>query len=169
MQEMQMFESPEFGRVRTLVENGEILFCGSDVAKALGYARPNEAIARHSRGTLKRRIPTNSGEQEMLFIPEPDLYRLIFGSKLPTAEKFTDWVTKEILPSIRKGGVYMTDEALEAAVDKVFDLRPTAIINRLDLRKPLYRQTAAYGHFGRPELDLPWEKTDAVEAIKAVY
>ena len=92
MQEMQMFESPEFGRVRTLVENGEILFCGSDVAKALGYARPNEAIARHSRGTLKRRIPTNSGEQEMLFIPEPDLYRLIFSSKLPAAEKFTDWV-----------------------------------------------------------------------------
>ncbi len=59
------------------------------------------------------------------------------------------------------------DESLEAAVDKVFDLRPTAIINRLDLRRPLYRQTAAYGHFGRPELELPWEKTDMVDAIKA--
>jgi len=59
------------------------------------------------------------------------------------------------------------DEALEAAVDKVFDLRPTAIINRLDLRRPIYRQTAAYGHFGRPELELPWEKTDMVDAIKA--
>ena len=58
------------------------------------------------------------------------------------------------------------DEALEAAVDKVFDLRPTAIINRLDLRRPIYRQTAAYGHFGRPELDLPWEKTDMMDAIK---
>ncbi|MDE7004537.1 MAG: methionine adenosyltransferase [Oscillospiraceae bacterium] len=61
----------------------------------------------------------------------------------------------------------VSDEALEAAVDKVFDLRPTAIINRLDLRRPIYRQTAAYGHFGRPELDLPWEKTDMTEAIKA--
>ena len=61
----------------------------------------------------------------------------------------------------------VSDEALEAAVEKVFDLRPTAIINRLDLRRPIYRQTAAYGHFGRPELDLPWEKTDMVEAIKA--
>ncbi len=61
----------------------------------------------------------------------------------------------------------VSDEALEAAVDKVFDLRPTAIINRLDLRRPIYRQTAAYGHFGRPELDLPWEKTDMVEAVKA--
>ena len=62
----------------------------------------------------------------------------------------------------------VSDEALEAAVEKVFDLRPTAIINRLDLRRPIYRQTAAYGHFGRPELDLPWERTDMVEALKAV-
>ena len=61
----------------------------------------------------------------------------------------------------------VADAVLEAAVDKVFDLRPTAIINRLDLRRPIYRQTAAYGHFGRPELDLPWEQTDMVEAIKA--
>ena len=61
----------------------------------------------------------------------------------------------------------VSDEALEAAVEKVFDLRPTAIINRLDLRRPIYRQIAAYGHFGRPELDLPWERTDMVEALKA--
>ena len=61
----------------------------------------------------------------------------------------------------------VSDEALEAAVEKVFDLRPTAIINRLDLRRPIYRQTAAYGHFGRPDLDLPWEKTDMIDAIKA--
>ena len=60
----------------------------------------------------------------------------------------------------------VSDAALEAAVDKVFDLRPTAIINRLDLRRPIYRQTAAYGHFGRPELDLPWEKTDMTDALK---
>ncbi len=61
----------------------------------------------------------------------------------------------------------VADDALEAAVDKVFDLRPAAIIKRLDLRRPIYRQTAAYGHFGRPELDLPWEKTDMVDAVKA--
>ena len=61
----------------------------------------------------------------------------------------------------------VSDEALEAAVDKVFDLRPAAIIRRLDLRRPIYRQTAAYGHFGRPELDLPWEKTDMTDALKA--
>ncbi len=61
----------------------------------------------------------------------------------------------------------VSDEALEAAVDQIFDLRPTAIINRLELRRPIYRQTAAYGHFGRPDLDLPWEKTDMVGALKA--
>ena len=60
----------------------------------------------------------------------------------------------------------VSDEALEAAVGKAFDLRPSAIINRLDLRRPIYRQTAAYGHFGRPELDLPWERTDMTETLK---
>lgn len=123
MQKMQMFESPEFGQVRTLTENGEVLFCGNDVAKALGYARPKDAIAAHSKGAVKRRLLSNGGKQEFVFIPEPDLYRLIFGSKLPTAEKFTDWVTKEILPAIRKTGVYLTDEALEAAI-----LNPDTII-----------------------------------------
>ena len=61
----------------------------------------------------------------------------------------------------------VSDGVLEAAVEKVFDLRPTAIINRLDLRRPIYRQVAAYGHFGRPELDLPWERTDMAEALRA--
>ena len=61
----------------------------------------------------------------------------------------------------------VADAALEAAVDQVFDLRPTAIINRMELRRPIYRQTAAYGHFGRPELNLPWERTDMVDELKA--
>ena len=61
----------------------------------------------------------------------------------------------------------VADDRLEDVVDQLFDLRPTAIINRLNLRRPIYRQIAAYGHFGRPELDLPWEKTDMVEALKA--
>ena len=81
----------------------------------------------------------------MTFIPEPDLYRLIFGSKLPTAEKFTDWVTGEILPAIRKSGVYMTDEALEAAI-----LNPDTIIKlalelkaERNMRQDLERQILA--------------------------
>ena len=61
----------------------------------------------------------------------------------------------------------VSDVKLEEAVEKVFDLRPAAIIRDLDLRRPIYRQTAAYGHFGRADLDLPWERTDRVEALKA--
>ena len=61
----------------------------------------------------------------------------------------------------------VSDEALEAAIEKTFDLRPTAIIRDLDLRRPIYRQTAAYGHFGRSDLDLPWERTDRIDALKA--
>ena len=83
-------------------------------------------MKRHCRYSVKRRVPHPQAADkqiEMLFIPEPDLYRLIFGSKLPTAEKFTDWVTKDILPAIRKSGVYMTDKALEAAI-----LNPDTII-----------------------------------------
>lgn len=113
MSEVQIFQNQQFGSVRTLEENGEILFCGSDVAKALGYSNPRDVISRHCRGVVKRDTPTDSGKQEMSFIPESDLYRLVFSSKLPTAEKFTDWVTKEILPAIRKHGMYATPEMAE--------------------------------------------------------
>lgn len=116
MNDLLVFNNPEFGEVRTMEENGNVFFCGSDVAKSLGYGEPHKAIARHCKGGMKRPIPTNGGMQEMLFISESDLYRLVFGSKLPTAEKFTDWVTGEVLPSIRKHGAYMTPETLEQAI-----------------------------------------------------
>ena len=116
MNDIQIFSNPDFGSVRTLEENGVILFCGADVAKALGYAKPQNALATHCKGALKRGILTAGGEQEMSFIPEADLYRLVFSSKLPTAEKFTDWVTETVLPSIRKHGAYMTPQTLQAAI-----------------------------------------------------
>ena len=106
MNDLQIFTNPDFGEVRTIEENGSVMFCGSDVAKALGYSNPRDAISRHCRGVVKRDTPTESGMQEMSFIPESDLYRLVFGSKLPTAERFTDWVTEEILPAIRRHGSY---------------------------------------------------------------
>lgn len=106
MNELQIFNHPDFGQVRTYEENGRVLFCGVDVAFTLGYSKPRNALAQHCRGALKRGVQTNGGMQEMIFIPESDLYRLVFGSKLPTAEKFTDWVTEEVLPSIRRAGSY---------------------------------------------------------------
>ena len=112
MNQMEIFKNPEFGSVRVIEENGKYLFCGTDVAKALGYARPNEAVSKRCKGTLKRRTPTTGGIQEMLFIPESDVYRLIVHSKLPSAERFERWVFDEVLPSIRKHGAYITREKL---------------------------------------------------------
>ena len=117
MTDIQIFNNPEFGTVRTLEEdNGVVLFCASDVAKALGYTNAPDAVSRHCRAIVKRDTPISGKIQEINFIPESDLYRLVFSSKLPTAEKFTDWVTSEVLPSIRKHGAYMTPETLQAAI-----------------------------------------------------
>lgn len=123
MNKIQVFNNPDFGEVRTIEESGTVLFCGRDVAMALGYTNPSKALNDHCRGVTKRYTPTTSGTQEVSFIPESDLYRLVFSSKLPTAEKFTDWVTSEVLPTIRKHGVYMTPETIEAAL-----LNPDTII-----------------------------------------
>lgn len=124
MNEMQVFNNSEFGEVRTIEENGIILFCGSDVAKALGYTNPSKAINDHCRGDLTKRYPIVDAlgrTQGAIFIPESDLYRLVFSSKLPTAEKFTDWVTKEVLPSIRKTGGYALPKDYPAALRALAD------------------------------------------------
>lgn len=110
MNELTIFNNPEFGEIRTLEENGAPLFCGSDVARALGYSNPAKALTDHCKGITKRYTPTDGGEQLLSFIPESDLYRLIFRSKLPSAERFTDWVTTEVLPSIRKNGGYIAQQ-----------------------------------------------------------
>lgn len=110
MNELKVFENAQFGRVRVIDENGKPLFCGSDVAKALGYAKPRNALGVHCKGALKRGIPTDGGLQEMLFIPEGDVYRLITRSKLPAAERFESWVFDEVLPSIRKSGGYIAGQ-----------------------------------------------------------
>ncbi|MFP3153612.1 phage antirepressor KilAC domain-containing protein [Lachnospiraceae bacterium ZAX-1] len=126
MNNLQIFENEEFGQVRTMEENGKILFCGSDIAKALGYARPNDAISNHCSHTLKHRIGVQTGIKvdgtpsiqniEMLFIPEGDLYRLVINSKLPSADKFEKWVFDDVLPSIRKHGMYVESNKLEEMI-----------------------------------------------------
>lgn len=143
--QIQVFNNEEFGEIRTLCEGEKVLFCGSDVAKALGYAAPRNAISARCKGALKRCALTNGGEQEMYFIPESDVYRLVFGSKLPTAEKFTDWVTEEVLPSIRKHGAYMTQEKLQEVLcnpDALFQI-VSALKEESDKRKALEIQNSA--------------------------
>lgn len=117
MNEIQIFKSDSFGAVRTTTdENGKILFCGKDVATALGYKKTADAISAHCKGGCEIPTPSNGGVQMMKFITEGDVYRLTFGSKLPSAEKFTDWVADEILPTIRRHGAYMTENTLEKAL-----------------------------------------------------
>ena len=114
--ELKIFNNPEFGEIRTITNGEQVLFCASDVATALGYAKPNNAVSQHCRATLKRGIPISGKIQDVNFIPEGDVYRLIIRSKLPAAEKFERWVFDEVLPTIRKHGAYMTDEALHRAI-----------------------------------------------------
>ena len=113
MTQIQIFNNPEFGEIRTIEENEQVLFCGSDIAKALGYTNPRKAMIDHCKGVTKRDTLTSGGKQEMSFLPEGDVYRLIAHSKLPAAEKFERWVFDEVLPTIRKHGAYMTPEQIE--------------------------------------------------------
>ena len=113
MNELQIINSAEFGELRTIEENGKLLFCGGDVAKALGYINVRDALAKHCKGVVKRDAPTKSGIQEMSFIPEGDVYRLICHSKLEGAERFERWVFDEVLPTIRRHGMYATNELLD--------------------------------------------------------
>ena len=109
---VKTFVNEEFGSVRTIEENGKVLFCGSDVAKALGYRRPKDAINAHCKGAVKRRLLTNGGAQEMKMISEGDVYRLISHSRLPSAEKFESWIFDDVLPTIRRTGGYVTNEEM---------------------------------------------------------
>lgn len=106
--QVKVFESAEFGSVRTVEVNGVPYFVGRDVATILGYKNIPDAISKHvdeeDKGVAK--CDTLGGTQEMVVINESGLYSLVFGSKLPNAKKFTKWVTSEVLPSIRKTGSY---------------------------------------------------------------
>lgn len=110
MNNIQVFENEEFGNIRTIEINEKPYFVGVDVAKALGYSNPRDALSRHCKGVVKRDTLTNRGVQRLSYINEGDLYRLIIKSKLPSAEKFELWVFEEVLPSIRQNGGYIMNQ-----------------------------------------------------------
>lgn len=115
MQELKIFENAEFGEVRTVELDGRPYFAGTDVARALGYSEPHKAVARHCRDDGMKRTPIVDGlgrEQEAVFISEGNLYRLIVSSKLPSAERFERWVFDEVLPTIRRHGLYAIDDII---------------------------------------------------------
>ena len=110
MNNLTVFSNPDFGAIRTAVINNKPYFCACDVARALGYARPNDAVRSHCRATVKHSTPVSRKMQEINFIPEGDVYRLIVRSKLPSAEKFESWVFDTVLPSIRQNGGYIMNQ-----------------------------------------------------------
>ncbi|HIW14884.1 MAG TPA: phage antirepressor KilAC domain-containing protein [Firmicutes bacterium] len=109
MNELKIFENPTFGQVRIVEREGEPWFVGKDVAQALGYKNPQEAIRTHvdeeDRGVSE--ILTPGGKQNIPIINESGLYSLVLSSKLPTAKAFKRWITSEVIPSIRKTGGYL--------------------------------------------------------------
>lgn len=115
MNDLKIFSNAEFGQIRTVEICGKPYFVAGDIAKALGYKDTTSAIKQHCRWVAKHHIPhpqSKSKELEVNVIPEGDLYRLITNSELPSAEYFESWVFDDVLPSIRKHGVYAVDELL---------------------------------------------------------
>ncbi|MGN0298904.1 MAG: BRO family protein [Lachnospiraceae bacterium] len=120
MNELKIFNSPEFGQIRVMDIDGEPWFVGKDVAEALGYQKPENAVSTHvdeedKTSTLIQGSGSNY-KSKAIIINESGLYSLVLSSKLPTAKKFKRWVTSEVLPSIRKHGAYMTPQTLEQAL-----------------------------------------------------
>ena len=118
MNELQIFENVEFGSVRTLMINDAPYFVGKDVAEILGYTNSSKALSDHvdDEDKLNNESLSSLGQRGGWLINESGLYSLILSSKMPNAKKFKNWVTAEVLPSIRKHGAYMTPETLEAAI-----------------------------------------------------
>lgn len=161
MNETKIFKSSEFGTVRTDIDDdGNILFCGTDVARALGYSNIPDALKRHCRAIVKRDTPISGKIQAVNFIPESDVYRLVFSSKLPNAERFTDWVTEEILPTIRKHGAYMTPETIEKVLSD-----PDTIIKLATELKEERERTAALN--AKIKADKPYTEFGAAIAANS--
>lgn len=114
MDKVRNFNSLEFGQIRTIIVDSEPWFVGKDIAESLGYKDTSDALKRHVQDDdkLSRCFPDSGQGRAMYIINESGLYSLILSSKLPKAKKFKKWVTGEVLPSIRKNGMYATDELL---------------------------------------------------------
>ena len=131
MNELKVFQNSEFGDLGVLTIDGKEYFPASQCAAILGYKSPKDAISAHCKGAVKHRLPTNGGTQEVKYIPEGDLYRLIIRSKLPAAEKFECWVFDEVLPELRKTGSYGNSVNLEEVIAKTATSVVSEVMNRI--------------------------------------
>lgn len=111
------FQNEAFGSLEVLMIGDKPYFPSSECATMLGYKNPRKAVIDHCRGVTKRDSLSRGGKQERNYIPEGDLYRLIVRSKLPEAEKFEAWIFDDIVPSIRRCGIYVTNEVLQKMIE----------------------------------------------------
>lgn len=117
MNEVAIFSNPQFGKIRTAGTADEPLFCLSDVCRILEIKNPRDWKSKlKPKGVVLIYTHTEGGEQQLTFIDEQNLYKVIMRSDKPQAESFQDWVCGEVLPSIRKHGAYMTEQTLEKAL-----------------------------------------------------
>lgn len=131
MNELQIFNSPEFGQVRTIKHGDTVLFCANDVAVALSYKKPNNAINRHCKhATLFQGIITDSlgRKQDANFIPYGDVVRLATRSELPNADIFEGWIFDEVIPSVMKHGMYMTSPIAQQAINNPTEFLARAVL-----------------------------------------
>lgn len=151
MKDMQIFNNEQFGQVRVITKDGEPWFVGKDIATILGYKDTSDSLKRHvdTDDKLTRCFTDTGQSREMIVINESGLYSLILGSKLPSAKKFKKWVTSDVLPSIRKHGMYATDELINnpdlliAAATKIKEER-AARLEAEKLRDKLIHQNKLY-------------------------
>lgn len=167
MDGLKLFESPKFGKVRTITEDGKVLFCGSDVAKALGYKRPADAITAHCKGSVIRRLPTNGGAQPTKFITEGDVIRLVARSPLPEAAKVESWIFDEVVPSVLHHGAYIAPNTLDQMIaSPEFGIRLlTELKEERDRRKEVEAQKVALE--AKVEADRP--KVAFADAVEGSY
>lgn len=147
MNELKIFKNEEFGEVRTVAIDGEPMFCLADICKALELSQPSKVKERlNQKGVNSIPTLTNGGTQNLLYVNESNLYKTIFQSRKESAERFTDWVTSEVLPSIRKTGQYqMPNLSKEMQTIVLLDTRTVKMEKRLDKLEfdiPLYGSEA---------------------------
>ena len=152
MNELKVFQNSEFGELGILLIDGKEYFPATQCAKTLGYKNPQEAIRNKCKGVRKTLTPTNGGTQEINYIPEGDLYRLIVSSKLPAAERFERWVFDEVLPALRKNGSYgninleavITQAVTMAVSETVRQIVPAIVTSMQEQPKQIVRKQIAH-------------------------
>ena len=173
-----LFTNDEFGTVRTTVIDGEPWFVGKDVAEALGYRDTSDAMKKHvdDDDRLSRQFTESGQGRSMYVINESGVYALVFGSKLPKAKEFKRWVTREVLPSIRKHGAYITPPKIDELVanpDLLIELATTLkkeqeqrkeLQAQLDVSKQWFSIKRVALHNGITFRDISWRKLKAASS-----